>query len=125
MLRLAGRSRTRPLQADHRIPESWRGRGPVRRLRKGFRAAWRALSAAGGARRRGQKRWRWAGDWSRCGTHGQGREGRPLSVQAKPLPPWARGADAARAGARLTVIRGMLFLPWKDILIHGRAECPR
>lgn len=74
------------------------GPGPVRRLRNGFRAAWRAplLAAREGEGRRG---WRRAGHWNRCRTHGQGPEGRPLSVQAKPLPPWARGTEAAGAGA--------------------------
>lgn len=35
-----------------------------------------------------------------------------------------QGPGAERGGAGLTVIRGMLFLPWKDILLLGRPVRP-
>lgn len=72
------------------------GPGPVRQLSNGFRAAWRALSVAGGTRRRGEGGLApgrglepaWDSGWAR----------RIVGCACKPLPPWARGARRSGGG---------------------------
>lgn len=99
MLWLASRPCTRPLQADHPSSESWRAPGLCADCATGFARPGELTPLLAAREGEGRRGWRRAGHWNRCRTHGQGPEGRPLSVQAKPLPPWARGTEAAGAGA--------------------------
>lgn len=88
----------------------------MRRLHKGVpaRRSRGPRAAREGARRHRGKR----GGWTRReGGPAQGREGLPRGPEARSRPgQWAGGAERV-PGAELTVIRGMLFLPWKDILL--------
>lgn len=63
------------------------------------------------------------------GGHRRGLDAERSKLGAEPGRSGPGGGQGAwgegGAGARLTVIRGMFFLPWKDILLLPPARPPR
>lgn len=112
-----------PSLGAEEVPGSRQGPGPVRPALKVVGAALAGIPDPRLRRGKGQRPGRESTGAAPGGLGARRGTGGSTPEPGGQAPPgqWAGGAGP---GAGLTVIRGMLFLPWKDILLLGRPARP-